>query len=100
MTTGFDKASPTAGPGAEPWPFVTVVAAMYNEEKFLPRFVESMAAQDYPADRFEVLLIDGGSQDRTTEMARRVAGRTARRSFTSALTWRRSMRRPGPDATF
>lgn len=51
--------------GEDVWPFVTVIAAVYNEERFIEQFVDTMLAQDYPEDRYEVLLIDGGSEDGT-----------------------------------
>lgn len=44
---------------------VTLVVAMRNEEQHIGRVVESLLAQDYPADRLEVLFMDGGSTDRT-----------------------------------
>ncbi|MFQ5590198.1 MAG: glycosyltransferase family 2 protein [Phycisphaerae bacterium] len=56
----------------ERWPMVSVIAPMYNEERFLSQFVGAMVAQDYPRDRFEVLLVDGQSEDGTVELAQRM----------------------------
>lgn len=47
-------------------PFVSVVLAVRNEEKSILKTLESIAAQDYPSARFEVVIADGESQDRTT----------------------------------
>ena len=55
-------------------------AAQRPQQHFLlrcqPGRFDSVAAQDYPADRLEVLVLDGGSTDRSREIAEaRVAGR-------------------------
>ena len=44
-------------------PTVTMVVAMRNEALNIGRCLESLAAQDYPADRLEVLVYDGESTD-------------------------------------
>ena len=48
-------------------PFVTVVMPVRNEAAFLSRSVGSVLAQDYPADRMEILIAEGGSTDGTRE---------------------------------
>ena len=62
-----------AGTGDGQLPFVSAVVPMYNEEQYIGQFLEAMLAQDYLRDRFEVLLIDGGSTDRTAEIAQSMA---------------------------
>jgi cellulose synthase/poly-beta-1,6-N-acetylglucosamine synthase-like glycosyltransferase len=52
------------------WPRVSLLVAMRNEEKRITACLRSIAAQDYPADRLEVLVFDGGSTDRSAELAR------------------------------
>ena len=49
-------------------PIVSLIVAMRNEQQHIGRVVESLLAQDYPADRLEVLFMDGGSTDRTREI--------------------------------
>jgi glycosyltransferase involved in cell wall biosynthesis len=44
-------------------PFVSVIVPMRNEERYIERCIRSLASQDYPRDRFEVLVVDGGSED-------------------------------------
>jgi glycosyltransferase involved in cell wall biosynthesis len=52
-------------------PRVSVIIPAYNAEKFVLEAIQSVAAQDYPA--IEVLLIDDGSSDRTTELVQQSA---------------------------
>lgn len=54
-------------------PFVSVLVPVRNEERYIERCLYSLAAQDYPRDRFEVLVIDGESTDATAEIVARFA---------------------------
>jgi len=49
-------------------PFVSIIIPCYNEEKYISRCLDSVMAGDYPLDRMEVLVVDGGSTDRTREI--------------------------------
>jgi succinoglycan biosynthesis protein ExoA len=51
-------------------PLVTVVIPARNEEPDIGRCLEAVLRQDYPLDRLEVLVVDGGSVDRTAEIAK------------------------------
>lgn len=44
-------------------PFVSVVIPMRNESGFIDRCLDSIFAQEYPSDRFEVIVVDGDSDD-------------------------------------
>lgn len=44
---------------------VAVVIPTLNEEKFLSCCLDSVIAQTYPFDEMDVMVVDGGSQDRT-----------------------------------
>jgi succinoglycan biosynthesis protein ExoA len=57
-------------PPLDPSPaaFVSVIIPVRNEEKFIARCLQSVVDQDYPQDRMEVLVVDGGSEDRTQEI--------------------------------
>jgi succinoglycan biosynthesis protein ExoA len=46
-------------------PFVSVVIPVFNEERYIQACLDSVFRQDYPADRYEVIVADGGSTDRT-----------------------------------
>lgn len=46
-------------------PFVSVVIPTYNRTESLLRTLHSLSRQTYPADRFEVIVVDDGSSDGT-----------------------------------
>ena len=52
-------------------PFVSVVVPLYNEERWIDECIRALLAQDYPADRYEVLIIDNNSTDRSPLLAAR-----------------------------
>lgn len=63
------------GQGAGWSPKVSIVIPVLNEERHLARCLQSVVDQDYPADRLEVLVIDGMSQDRSREIVAQFATR-------------------------
>jgi glycosyltransferase involved in cell wall biosynthesis len=46
-------------------PFVSLIVPCRNEEATIGLVIESLLGQDYPADRMEILFVDGMSTDRT-----------------------------------
>ena len=54
-------------------PAVTVILPIRNEEKHIQACLETLLAQDYPADKVEILLIDGRSTDNTRATVAQVA---------------------------
>jgi glycosyltransferase involved in cell wall biosynthesis len=56
-------------------PFVSVLIACRNEEKYIARCLDSILANDYPKDRREILVMDGMSTDRTRGIVREYAKR-------------------------
>jgi len=48
-----------------PEPFISIVVPIRNEEATIERLTRSLLGQDYPHDRYEILMADGGSSDRT-----------------------------------
>ena len=44
--------------------FLSVILPIRNEENFIARTMEMLVCQDYPAERFEVIVVDGMSMDR------------------------------------
>lgn len=51
-------------------PPVSVVLAACDEEQAIVRRLQNLLAQDYPADRLEIVVVSDGSRDRTAELAR------------------------------
>lgn len=49
-------------------PSVSVVVLCRNEQDFIGACLDSLVANDYPKDRFEVLVCDGMSQDGTRDV--------------------------------
>ncbi|NOZ61838.1 MAG: glycosyltransferase [Calditrichaeota bacterium] len=49
-------------------PFVSVVVAARNEENHIGDLLEDLSKQTYPADSFEVIIVNDGSEDRTGEI--------------------------------
>lgn len=52
-------------------PIVSVLIPARNESQTILSTLESLACQDYPVDRFEVIVIDDQSTDATSDLARR-----------------------------
>lgn len=47
---------------------VSVIIPVLNEEKYIANCVESVLNQDFPKKNLELILVDGGSEDRTVEI--------------------------------
>lgn len=52
-------------------PFITVLVDTYNHERFIEQALSSVVEQDFPASEMEILVVDDGSTDRTSELVRR-----------------------------
>jgi glycosyltransferase involved in cell wall biosynthesis len=44
---------------------MSIVVCAYNSEQLIGRAIESLLAQKYPDERYEILVVDDGSTDRT-----------------------------------
>jgi len=49
-------------------PFVSVVVAARNEENTIPQLLTSLINQDYPEDKYEIIIADDGSDDNTARI--------------------------------
>ena len=58
------------GPGNPQLPGVTVLVPCHNEEKVIGRTLDALLHLDYPAGMLELLVVNDGSTDRTSELAR------------------------------
>ncbi len=50
------------------YPFVSILVPAHNEEKVIERSVKAIMNMDYPQDRFELIVINDCSSDRTGEI--------------------------------
>jgi succinoglycan biosynthesis protein ExoA len=60
------------------WPLVSVVIPMRNEAATIAGLLDSILAQDYPADRLELLVVDGQSTDDSAALVDGYARRDSR----------------------
>lgn len=70
-------------PPAGVLPTVTVAVPLWNDAGLLPGLFAALLAQDYPADRLQILLLDGGSSDGAAELARDFAAAQAHATLLS-----------------
>src|SRR5260221_1034178 len=52
-------------------PLVSIIIATYNSENTLDKVLNSIKKQNYPKKRIEILIIDGGSADKTIFIAKK-----------------------------
>ncbi len=53
-------------------PFVTAILPILNEANFIEKSLGAVLAQDYPPDRLEILVVDGGSTDNTQSIVKKL----------------------------
>ena len=51
-------------------PVVSIIVPVFNEERFIRTTLEAVRALDYPRTKIELVVVDNGSTDRTTDLAR------------------------------
>ena len=64
------------------YPMISVVIPVRNEEKHIGKVLGDLIEQDYPPNRFEILIADGNSCDGTLRVVEQVA-----KSCKSTITW-------------
>ena len=71
--------------------FISVICPIYNEEKYIEKCIQSVVDSDFPKEEMELLLIDGGSSDRTIQIIDR---------YCEKYSWSHVMENPrGPSQT-
>src|SRR5688500_685585 len=58
-------------PRPESRPRISVIVPFYNVERYIKECLDGIRAQSYPRDRFEIILVDNNSTDRSSEIAAR-----------------------------
>ena len=64
--------SASAPPATTPRPFVSVVVPARNEENDIDDCLRAILASRYPRDRYEIVVVDDASEDRTAARVRRL----------------------------
>jgi lipopolysaccharide exporter len=57
----------------EAWPKLSVIISAYNEAEHIEARIRNLWAQDYPAERLEILVSEDGSRDGTPDIVGRLA---------------------------
>lgn len=52
-------------------PFISVVVAARDEEKNISYCIQSLLNQDYPLDKYEIIIVDDFSTDKTAELIKK-----------------------------
>ena len=52
-----------------PTPLFSIVIPVLNEEKLLPKLLQNLVDQSFPKDMFEVIVVDGKSNDKSVKAA-------------------------------
>ncbi|MDR0797508.1 MAG: glycosyltransferase [Nitrososphaerota archaeon] len=52
-------------------PNVSIIISSMNNETTIEECLQALLTQNYPSDNLEIILVDGGSKDRTVELAKK-----------------------------
>ncbi len=58
----------------EDLPMISVVVATYNGAHYIYKCLNALVVQNYPKDKFEIIVVVDGSKDKTVEYAKKYAG--------------------------
>ncbi|MDD5417868.1 MAG: glycosyltransferase [Candidatus Nanoarchaeia archaeon] len=53
------------------FPFVSVLCCAWNEEKVIERKIRNYLSQNYPKNKYEIIIVDNGSTDNTYKIAQK-----------------------------
>jgi len=53
-------------------PFVSILIVVYNEERYIEKCIGSILTQDYPKNKYELIIIDGLSTDNTRSIIKQI----------------------------
>lgn len=66
-------------------PFVSALLVTRNEQSFIERAILSLINQSYPRDRYEIIVIDGESTDKTLDILKEIVKQYATDNFSIRL---------------
>lgn len=67
---GWNKLRPEGISTIPNMPGISIIVAARNEEGQIQKLIESIGNQNYPSGKFELLIINDGSEDQTVEKAK------------------------------
>ena len=67
MTFGKNSGSPNMI--SDVAPVITIIVPVRNEERFIRNTLSQLVDQDYPSDQYEIIVVDGVSDDKTATIA-------------------------------
>ncbi len=59
-------------------PFISIIVPARNEQRNLPRLLPGLLHMEYPADKYEIIVINDNSDDRSGEILRQFQAKDAR----------------------
>jgi cellulose synthase/poly-beta-1,6-N-acetylglucosamine synthase-like glycosyltransferase len=69
-------------------PFISVVVAARDEEKNISHCIQSLLYQDYPLDKYEIIIVDDFSTDKTAELIKKFEASGANLKYLSSTAKR------------
>jgi GT2 family glycosyltransferase len=80
----------------ESWPFITVIVPVRNEAAYIEKTLTKLVTGNYPPLRYEILVIDGESEDDTVAIVERLRRRFPQiRCFRNPKRWSSAARNIG-----
>ena len=67
-----NRAAPATRADMSDRPFISVIVPARNEENTIPDCLRALLASTYPTERFEILVVDDGSNDNTAARVRAI----------------------------
>lgn len=68
VAMGRSQVNPFSRTHTRDWPTVTVLVAAHNEEKVIAGCLDHLLALDYPAGKFNIVVVNDRSTDRTAQI--------------------------------
>lgn len=71
LITFLENKNKIKSPKIKNYPKISILVPAYNEEKTIEKTINSLIKQNYPKDKFEIIVIDNNSTDKTLEIAKK-----------------------------